>query len=77
MAMQEFQPLARLLIIGGLVLVGLGLLALGMPKLGWFGRLPGDILIRRDGFTFYMPLTSGLLLSVVVSLVVWVLGRFR
>ena len=75
--MSELQPLARALIIGGLILLGLGLLLLGMPKFGWFGRLPGDILIRRDGFTFYMPLTSGLLLSVVVSLIVWLVGRFR
>jgi hypothetical protein len=39
------------------------------------GRLPGDILIQREGFTFYAPITTGILVSVILSLVLWLLSR--
>jgi hypothetical protein len=45
--------------------------------LRWLGRLPGDILIQRDHFTFYFPLTTGLLVSLVLTLVFWLIGRSR
>jgi hypothetical protein len=45
-----------------------------LAKLG-FGHLPGDIRIERDGFTLYIPLMSGLIVSVVVSLVLWLLQK--
>jgi len=41
----------------------------------WFGRLPGDVRIERDGFTLFIPLTSGLLLSAAVSLALWIARR--
>lgn len=57
--------MARMLIIIGLVLVGVGLLMkLGLP----IGRLPGDIVIRRGGGSFYFPIVTCLILSVVLSL---------
>ncbi|SHJ58599.1 Protein of unknown function [Hymenobacter daecheongensis DSM 21074] len=65
-----------------LLLLGLGLLALGAfvwlgggSLLGWFGRLPGDIRIERPGFRLYAPLVSMLLLSVVLSLILWLVRR--
>jgi hypothetical protein len=61
-----------LLVAAALAIVGLLLLVLG--KLG-FGRLPGDILIHRDGVTIFIPLASMLLLSVVLSVFVYVLRR--
>jgi len=64
----------RLLIVLGLVLVAVGLLWPYLGRLG-FGRLPGDIIVRRDGFTFYAPLTTGLIVSAVLSLVLWLLRR--
>lgn len=69
--------LPRLLVVGGLVLVGLGLLLHFVPGLGQLGRLPGDIRIERPGLRFYFPITSGLLVSAVVSLVVWLVTRGR
>ena len=65
-----------LLIIGGLLILG-GLLYWGFgDKLSWFGHLPGDIRIKRDNFSFYMPITSMILLSVAVSVILWIIRRF-
>ena len=66
--------LARWLIILGVVLVVLGLLWPWLTKLG-LGRLPGDIVIERDNFRLYIPITTSLLISVVLSLVFWLLNR--
>lgn len=64
----------RLLIGLGLALLVAGLLWPWLAKLG-LGRLPGDIRIERDGFTFYFPLVTGLVVSAVVSLILWLLRR--
>jgi hypothetical protein len=66
--------MTRLLIVFGLVLILLGLLWPLVAKLG-LGRLPGDIVIERENFRFYLPLATSLLLSVVLSLVLWLLNR--
>jgi hypothetical protein len=60
----------RFLITLGIIIVLAGLAWPLLAKLG-FGHLPGDIRIERDGFTLYIPLTSGLIVSAVVSLVLW------
>lgn len=68
----------RLLLTLGLVLVVLGLVWLYAPGLlGWFGRLPGDVRIEREGFRFYFPLTSMLLVSLILSLLNLLLRWFR
>lgn len=64
----------RFLIILGIVLLAVGLLWPWLAKLG-LGRLPGDIRIERDGFHFYFPLTTGLIVSVVLSLILWLLRK--
>ena len=66
--------MSRTLIIFGLVLVAAGLLWPVISKLG-LGRLPGDIVIERENVTFYLPLATSLLISVVLSLIFWLLGR--
>ena len=63
-----------LMVWGGIMLVVGGLLTLS-GKIPWLGRLPGDIIIQRDNFSFYFPLTTCLLLSLVLSLVVALLRR--
>jgi hypothetical protein len=71
------DSLARTLIVVGVVLLLLGLwLQLG-PSIPLLGRLPGDIRIERDGFRLYLPITSCLLVSAVVSGVLWLLARWR
>ena len=64
----------RWLIIAGLVLVGIGLLWPLLSKLP-FGRLPGDIAVQRDGFSFYFPLMTSLVISVLLSILIWLFNR--
>jgi len=64
----------RLLIVLGLILLLAGLLWPWLAKLG-LGRLPGDIRFEKDGFGFYFPLTTGLILSLVISLILWLLRK--
>jgi Protein of unknown function (DUF2905) len=66
--------MAKVLIVAGVVLVGVGLLVLAAQRFG-LGRLPGDIVIERDGFTLYLPLATSLIVSLVLTLVLWLLGR--
>jgi Protein of unknown function (DUF2905) len=65
---------ARWLIILGLVLVLTGPLWPWLAKLG-LGRLPGDIVIERENLRLYLPLTTSLLISVLLSLILWLLNR--
>lgn len=66
--------MARFLIGFGIVLILLGLLWPWLGRLG-LGRLPGDIVIEREGFTLYLPITTSLLVSLVSSLLLWLLQR--
>ncbi len=66
--------MSRLLIMAGLALVMAGLIGPWADRLG-LGRLPGDILIEREGVTLYFPITTALLISGVVSLLVWLLRK--
>jgi hypothetical protein len=63
------------LVVAGVALILIGLL-FWSGALGWFGRLPGDIRIERDTVRVYIPLVSMLIVSVVVSLVLYVVRRF-
>jgi Protein of unknown function (DUF2905) len=66
--------MARFLIVLGLVILVIGLLWPYLSQIG-LGRLPGDIVIERENMTFYFPLMTCLLLSVLFSLVFWVVNR--
>ena len=66
--------MGRWLIILGVILVIAGLLWPWLVKMG-LGNLPGDIRIERKGFVFYFPLTSGLIVSVVLTLILWIFRR--
>ena len=66
--------MSRTLIIAGVVLIAVGIAWPWLVKLG-LGRLPGDIHIERDGFHFYFPLTTGILVSALVSLIIWLIRR--
>ena len=58
----------KFLLIAGLVIAGVGLLLIWGPKIPLLGKLPGDIVIRRENFTLYFPITTCIVLSVLVSL---------
>jgi hypothetical protein len=65
----------RALICVGLLLVAAGAVILAMGRIPLLGRLPGDIIVRRPGFTLYFPLATSLLLSGLLSLLFWFLRR--
>lgn len=66
--------MARFLILLGLVLIVVGLLWPFLHKAG-LGRLPGDIVVERDNFRFYFPIATSILISLVLSLLIWLFYR--
>lgn len=76
--MPDLSGLGRGLLLIGAVLVVIGGLLSLLGKLPWpggLGRLPGDILIQRKNFTFYFPLATGLLISLILTLIFWFFTR--
>lgn len=67
--------LGRFLILTGVILALVGVLLLAAPKIPWLGKLPGDIVWRRGNFTFYFPLGTSILLSIVLTLLLYLLRR--
>lgn len=67
--------IGKLLIVFGLLIVVVGVILLLVGRLPWLGRLPGDIHIQRGNWTFYFPLATSLLISIVLTLIFWVIGR--
>ncbi|HEY7541149.1 MAG TPA: DUF2905 domain-containing protein [Methylomirabilota bacterium] len=67
--------LGKILIAFGALIVLAGLVLLLAGRVPWIGRLPGDIHIQRGNFTFYFPLATSLLLSIVLTLILYFLGR--
>ena len=72
-AVQSF--LGKGLILFGLLIAAIGVLFLVSEKLGWIGRLPGDITIRRENFTVHFPLATCLIISALVSLLFWLFRK--
>jgi hypothetical protein len=67
--------LGKTLILLGIVLGAVGALLVVAGRIPWLGRLPGDVVIRREHFTFVFPLASCLVVSAVLSLVLYLLRR--
>jgi hypothetical protein len=64
----------KFLIVAGIVLVVSGLLWPWLSKLG-LGHLPGDIVIKRDGFSFYFPITTMIVISIILTVILRLLGK--
>ena len=72
------QDLGRVLVILGITLVVIGSIALLLGRTGFpLGRLPGDIVYKAKNTTFYFPLATSILLSVLLSLVLYLIARIR
>jgi hypothetical protein len=70
-------PLARLLIVAGLVAVAAGLALWLVPGASSLGRLPGDLRIERGAWRVYFPITTSILVSVALTFVLWLVSRLR
>jgi len=69
--------IGKMLLVFGLIFCILGIFFLIFPKIPYLGKLPGDILIKKENFTFFFPLTSSLLVSLVISLILIILQNLR
>jgi hypothetical protein len=69
------NDVGKVLIALGLLITLAGLVLVFVGRVPWIGRLPGDIHVQRGNFTFYFPLATSLLLSVVLTLLLYLLGR--
>jgi hypothetical protein len=65
----------KILIFIGIILVVAGILFVFGAKIPWFGKLPGDFYIKKENFTFYFPLATSILLSIVLSIIMLFIGR--
>ncbi|MER3406029.1 MAG: DUF2905 domain-containing protein [Chloroflexota bacterium] len=70
------DTLAKTLIILGVVIALLGVILLIAGRIPFLGRLPGDIIIQRDGFVFYFPLMTSIIVSILLTIVLTVIGQF-
>ena len=70
------KNMGKFIIIIGLVLVLVGIVIHFADKIPWIGRLPGDILIKKENFTFYFPLVTSIILSIVISLIIYLIRKF-
>ncbi|AHF97501.1 MAG: DUF2905 domain-containing protein [Desulfurella sp.] len=68
------QPIGKLLIFAGVMLILFGLLFSFSSKLP-FGKLPGDIIIKKGNFTFYFPLATSILLSIILTVIMYFLNK--
>jgi hypothetical protein len=73
--MPDFSSLGKILLVIGLVIAGLGLILLLAGRIPWIGRLPGDFLYRGKNVTFYFPLMTSLIASVVLTIILWLINR--
>jgi hypothetical protein len=67
--------LGKSLIMLGLVIALIGVVLSFAGRIPWLGRLPGDIYVKRENFTFYFPLATSIILSVVISFILWLLRK--
>ena len=73
--MSPAHEVGKLLVVFGVLLVLAGLALTLVGRVPWLGRLPGDIHIQRGSWTFYFPLATSLVLSAVLTLILWIIGR--
>ena len=71
------SEIAKVLIFLGAVMIAIGLVMIGLQKLPFGGRLPGDIVIKRDNFTLYFPLATSIIVSILLSLILYLISKFR
>lgn len=71
--MQDFSAFGKILVVLGILIAILGIFIIMAGKIPYIGRLPGDIYIRRKNFTFYFPLATSIIISIVLSILFWLI----
>jgi len=73
----DFSGLGKMLLLMGLIVAGIGLLFImgGKGPFAWLGRFPGDFYFKSKNFSFYFPLATSLLISVILTLILWFMNR--
>lgn len=67
----------KYIIIAGIIIVIIGLIiSFAGNKFGWFGNLPGDIKIEKENVKIYFPITTMIIISIVISLILWLIRKF-
>jgi hypothetical protein len=73
----ESSGVGKILIYTGIFLIIAGLVIYFYPKIPFFGKLPGDIYIKRENFSFYFPIMTSVIVSIVLTAVIYLLSRFK
>jgi uncharacterized protein HemY len=73
--MNPLFSLGKALIIIGVVIAGIGIILVLTPKVPWLGKLPGDILIKKDNFRFYFPVTTCIIISIILTLLFYLFRK--
>jgi uncharacterized protein HemY len=73
--MNPLFSLGKVLIIIGVVIAGIGIILVLRPEVPWLGKLPGDILIKKDNFRFYFPVTTCIIISIILTLLFYLFKR--
>ncbi|MCU0645030.1 MAG: DUF2905 domain-containing protein [bacterium] len=71
----NFQPLAKLIILSGIILVAIGLVLYFFKGIPFFGKLPGDIHVEKKNFGFHFPIVTCILLRVILSLILYLINK--
>lgn len=71
----SIHNIGKMMIVLGLIITAAGGLFMLSSRVSWLGRLPGDILVQKKNFTFYFPFATSIILSILLSLIFWTLGR--
>ncbi len=69
--------IAKSIILLGVFLVVIGVILLFIGKVPFLGKLPGDVVIKKEHFTFYFPLATSIIISILISLVLYLIGKLR
>jgi hypothetical protein len=73
--MIDLSGIGKFLIIAGLIIAGIGGIVLLAGKIPWFGRLPGDFYYKGENFTFYFPLATSIIVSIILSIILILINR--
>lgn len=73
--MEDFSGTGKAIFIAGIVITVIGLIVMFFNKIPFIGKLPGDIVIKKENFTLYFPIVTSILLSIILSLIFYFLRR--